>query len=145
MNRSEVRDLFDRALPEQPVAGRITRESAVLAGRTARRRRRQARVAVVVAAFCTVVLGLAIPSFVAGGNGRRLGPATPSPSFAPTVPASATSSPPATRSPVAQVSTVKPEVLSMKLAARRIASSSSITWISLAWFIPLTPVRHAAR
>jgi hypothetical protein len=137
MNGSEVRDLFDRALPEQPVAGRITRESAVLAGRTARRRRVAARVAVVVAAFCAVVLGLAIPSFVAGGNGRGLGPATPSLSFAPTVPASATASPPATRSPVAQVSTRPGNLADISAAlltkARQLLPNATFTPVAVAF------------
>jgi hypothetical protein len=137
MNGSEVRDLFDRALPEQPVAGRITRESAVLAGRTARRRRVAARVAVVVAAFCAVVLGLAIPSFVAGGNGRGLNPATPSLSFAPTVPASATSSPPATRSPVAQVSTRPGNLADISAAlltkARQLLPNATFTPVAVAF------------
>jgi hypothetical protein len=137
MNRSEVRDLFDRALPEQPVAGRITRESAVLAGRMARRRRLQARVAVVVAAFCAVVLGLAVPSFVTGGNGRGLGPATPSLSatFAPTGPASATSSPPATPSPVAQVSTRPGNLADMSAAlltkARQLVPDATFTPVTV--------------
>jgi hypothetical protein len=92
MNGSEVRDLFVRSLPEQPVAGRITRESAVLAGRVARRRRRQVQVAIVVAAFCAVVLGLLAPSFLTGGR-RGLGPAAPSISATPDPSISATPGP----------------------------------------------------
>jgi hypothetical protein len=138
VNGSEVRDVFDRALPEQPVAGRITRESAVLAGRAARRRRLQARVAVVVAAFCAVLLGLAVPSFVAGGNGRGLGPARPSLSAtAPTVSPSATPSSPATPSPVAQVSIRPGNLADMSAAlltkARQLLPNATFTPVTVAF------------
>jgi hypothetical protein len=137
MNGSEVRDLFDRALPEQTVAGRITRESAVLAGRAARRRRRHAQVAMVVAAFCAVVLGLAVPSIVAGGNRRGLGPAAPSLSttYAPTVSPSATSS--VTRSPVAQISTRPGNLADMSAAllakAQQLLPDATFTYVTVAF------------
>jgi hypothetical protein len=86
-----------RALPDQPV--RVTRDSAVAAGRVDRRRRWQTQPAIAIAAFCAAALAVVVPFGLGrpGPHGAR-GPA-PAPTSSVQPSASSPASPSASAPP----------------------------------------------
>jgi hypothetical protein len=142
MSPTDVRDLMARALPDQPV--RITRESALAAGRLAQRRRRQTQVAIAVAAFCAVVLAAVVP-FGLGRPGAHAALGSSSSPRSSSPPPSAPASPSPAPSPSAPPSARPGDLASMSVAllseAQRLLPTARFDPVAAGGFPDGNPIR----
>jgi len=98
MNDTDVRDILARALPDHTPLSRVTRDSAVAAGRSAARCRRVRNVIAIVGVFCLVLIGATTASLSFGRGPGTVDSAADPPSGSepptPTVTESPSASPP---------------------------------------------------